>query len=486
MLTKDSFILKTSYPKGYRTLFWARLLGNFCFYGLKSVLVLYLTLQFLWSDQKAFGFYGTFMALTYLMPTVGGWFSDQVFGIRYSILIGGWSVFMGCLFLSFQDERILYWGLSFVSIGLGFVKPTTISAVGLLFPDQVSNNRDSAYTTFYVGMNIGSFLGPLVCGWLGYHYGWHFVFLLTGGVVLGASLFFHFVFKNHPLFKQQILRGIKPHALSFGRLSLVVFSVFFLLFYGDQMPWLMPVIILGSMGCLGFVFFKTTGQERRNVGQIGILMAIFAVFASLFEQTGSSLTLFIERGVERSFWDNTVIPSPFFQSLNPAFVIGFGPLIARYWASLERQRIFLPIFGKFALGFLFMGASFLILGMCIRLSSSPLLSPLWIVVMSLFQVVGELCIVPIGFSAVSKLAPRKFSTMVMGLWMVSISCGHYVGALLAKFSSPPLQNNEMTPSFHPDTYATFFLHMSLIPFTAFLVIGLGLLWRRCFQIPLKR
>lgn len=468
------------YPTGYKTLFWVKLLGNFSFYGMRSVLVLYLTLKYLVSDERAFGLYGTFMALAYLTPLLGGWLSDQVLGIKKSILMSGWLVFLGSLLLSIPYETLHFIGLALVSVGTGFFKPNSMSAVGALFPDPDSKTRDSAYTNFYVGMNIGSCLGPLFCGWLGQQYGWSLVFPVTGALALLGSLMFQQAFKTSVFFKNQSPHQTTSPALVYGSIALFSGGIFFVLRYADQLKWLIPSIILLGVGCLGLIALKTKGQERRNIGQIGILMLLFAVFSSLFEQTGSSITLFIERGVDRVLFQSMTLPTPFFQSINPALVVILGPLIASLWIQREKKKKPVSLLGKFALGFLFMGLTFLMLSLCITPSSPHLLSPLWILLVLSLQVIGEICIVPIGFSGVSKLAPPRFSALIMGLWMLSISCGHYVAAFLAKFSSiPKIEGDNLELSMA--TYQDFFLHISFIPFIVFTLIGAYLLFNKLYS-----
>jgi len=467
-------ILRWNYPQGYKSLFLVKFLGNFCFYGLRSILILYMTSEFLLTDQKAFTFYGTFMALAYLTPVLGGWLSDQVLGMRKAVLIGGTIVFGGCLLLSIPHETLHFLGLSFVSVGVGFFKPNALTAVGHLFPLKTSKMKDSAYTTLYVGMNMGSFIGPLFCGWIGVLYGWQVVFPFLGLSIFLASWIFHHTVKNHPLFKETEPKSLNP-LISYVGIFLMIPLVFMVLIYAPQMAWLMPIIILASMGCLGIVFVKSKGQERRDVLKIGLLMILFALFCSVFEQTGSSITLFIDRAVDRTLFNYFTIPTPFFQSLNPALVISFGPLIAGLWSQFELKNKSVGIFGKFAIGFLFIGLSFVILSLGIKEDSPTLLSPLWIIFVFFFQIVGEICIVPIGFSAVSTLAPKKFASMIMGLWMVSIACGNYLAALLANLSSLFGQTEENL-MLSLATYKNFFLQISFIPLVIALLMGGGILF----------
>lgn len=456
--------MTSNYPQGYTALFLNHSLGNFCFYGLRSLLVLYLTSVFLFSDQRAFDLYGTFMALTYLTPVLGGWLSDNILGTRLSILIGGSLVFVGCLFFVEPQIAWLILGLTFVSLGMGFMKPSTLSAVGRLFSQTRDAEKDGAYTTLYIGMNVGSTLGPLVCGWLGHVYGWHFVFPVIGGSVLLASMYCFVKLKPihsiaTPASEIQISR-LTSAASVLGIGSIV----WFCLAYADYMDLLMPIIILGSLSCLGFLYKKSGVADRKKLMQIGALMILFALFCSVFEQAGSSLTLFIDRCVDRQLW-SFQIPTEFFQSLNPVLVIILGALLSRLGGQGKR----FGVFEKFLIGFLFVGASFLLLGFIPRFANGALVSPLWIVLVFAIQVIGELYIVPIGFSAVSKLSPQKYTSFVMGLWLVSIACGHYIASLLAKFSSLS-RASDLSQSL--GEYQSFFMVISIIPFALVCLIGI--------------
>lgn len=431
-----------------------------------------MTSQFLFTDKKAFTLYGIFMALAYMTPVLGGWMSDQILGLRKSVLMGGIIVCSGCFSLSMPDETMHFLGLSCVSVGVGFFKPNTLSAVGDLFPHKAFNLRDSAYTTLYVGMNIGSFMGPLLCGWLGQVYGWEVVFPFLGCVILLASFMFYGALKDHSSFEGKHSYPFAHPVVSYVCVALALIFVFMALLYAPQMQWLMPVIILLSFGCLGIIFVKTSSQERQNVLQIGILMVLFALFCSVYEQTGSSITLFIERAVNRDLLGDFTIPTPFFQSVPPAFMMALGPLIANLWPRIDGKSN-LGVFEKFSLGFFFTGGSFLVLGLAIEDGASTLLSPLWIFLVFFIQVVGEIFIIPIGFSAISTLAPKKFSSMIMGLWMVAIACGHYIAALLANFASLPSRQGENL-ALSLETYRSFFLQLSLIPFIVAFFIGFGI------------
>ncbi len=457
-----------NYPQGYIPLFLNYSIGNFCFYSLRSLLVLYLTSVFLFSDGQAFDLYGTFMALSYLTPVFCGWLSDSVLGTRFSILVGGSLVFIGCLLFLVPQDTWFILGLMLLSLGIGFLKPTTLSAVGSLFPDKRSAEKDGAYTTLYVGMNIGSALGPLICGWIGHMYGWHFVFPLIGGAVFLASLFCCSKLKS--VVVTQPLKKMSNIVVLTTILSILGFGSFvcFCLVYSNHMNLLIPMIILSNLSCLGFMYQKSSAENRRNLLQIGGLMILFALFCSVFEQAGSSMTLFIDRCVDRSLLSGQ-IPTESFQSLNPFLVIIIGSLIAR--GCIIKHTKDWGVFEKFLIGFLFTGLSFFVLGVILLFANARLISPLWIVLVFSIQVMGEFYIIPIGFSAVSKLSPQKYTSFIMGLWSISIACGHYIASLLAKFSS--LSKPTDIPQ-SLDSYQLFFTSISFIPFSAVLIIGIGI------------
>ncbi len=467
--------MRFNFPSGYNALFLNRAAGNFCFYGLRSLLVLYLTSTFLFSDQKAFDLYGTFMALAYLTPVIGGWLSDHYLGARQAILAGGVIVFIGCVSLLGSDLSSLTLGLTFISLGTGLLKPSSLASVGILFSDDQGSEKDRAYTTLYVGMNIGSALGPLFCGWIGHTYGWHYVFPIIGSVLLIACIY---CFKRLEGFIQ--LQG--PENLSIEDklkcsilLIISAVAVWLCLTFADYLDWLMPIIITVSLLTLAIIYNKSNTHDRINLLKIASLMGLFAIFCALFEQSGSSITLFINRCVNRQFLSNQ-IPTEFFQSLNPILIVILGALVARQTKKDSNNDVFL----KFCVGFFFVSLSFFILSWVPAHSETRLISPFWIVAVFSIQVIGELFVVPIGFSAVSKLSPKKHTSLVMGLWLVSISCGHYIASLLAKFSG---LTHDKTATESIRLYQDFFGHVAILPLVVACLIGVGVITGRKFRKP---
>jgi proton-dependent oligopeptide transporter, POT family len=466
-----------NYPQGYSTVFWTKFWGNFSFYGLKSILILYLVNQFLLTDKKAFELYGVFMAFAYLTPVLGGWLADQVLGARHSVLVGSALIFVACIMLSIPNETLCLLGLSLLCVGTGLFKPTTISAVGHLFSKKEHHLQDSAYTTFYLGMSLGTFTATSVCGWLGQSLGWGQVFpFLAAGIAFGGWLFHRGLHKHKNFHAPQSSTPTKKLVTWVGILcSLPLF--YLALSQASSMQWILPGVLLGSIGCLIWIFFQSTASERRKVLEIGLLMILFSIFCSLIEQTGSSVTLFIERSVDREILNGIILPTPFFQSILPASIIPLSPLFATLWRKIAEQGKDPSVFTKFTLGFLFVSINYWIFVFATEqaLRTDSLVSLWWIVLGFVIHVMGDLCIIPIGFAAVSKLAPKRFANMLMGLWMASIAFGHYAASLLAKLSSVPCLEEEMTLLSAIEIYQLFFKRMGIIALIAPLGITLSII-----------
>ena len=461
-------------PEGFTAIFWAEVLSNFSFYGLRSILILFLVQRFSMSDNDSISLYATFMAIAYLTPVLGGWLADRVLSLYQSMVGGGVLISLGLFLLCLPLSYAHYWGLSIVAVGLGFVKPTLTSSVGQLFPKNSPESMDKAYTLFYTGMNLGGLAAGLLCGVLAQTVGWLSVFLSLCLAMLGFTWLCFYSLKSLPTLTQRPLnsndlslsvKGMIPIGVLIAILCLTV-----LFAYAHWMTYLMPLIILLILSYFSFLIFKSQGQDRLNLYKILGLMGLFICFCALFEQSGGLLNLFIDRFVNRDFFSIFVIPTPVFQSLNPFFVILLGPLLGGFWRICDRHNLSFSPFTKFAVGFVFISLSFLILGVGVQyFSFKGQVSFWWIVGVFMFQVIGEFFIIPIGFSSISKLSKKSMVNRIMGIWMVCIACGHYVAGVLAKMVLTPDKGKSLFLSSH----LPFFDHLmslSLLP-VALVILG---------------
>ncbi len=489
------------HPKGLYILTSAEMLERFSFYGVRALLVLYLTQKFLYSDDLAFGLYGTYMALVNMSPMIGGLIADRYLGFRKGIYIGGVLLILGHLGLVFgdfylssqsltdpvQDMQLFYLSMALLITGVGLFKPNITSLVGGLYPEGGSR-ADSGFTIFFLGINIGAASAAVVCGYIGQKFGWHYGFGLAGiGVTLGLATF---------VLGRKYLNGLghpaqplaKMTRLGIGQQPLIYISI--LLFI--LMSWKLVTVVQG-MGVLvvGIFLFAFGGAvyyglkhleklDREKLFCALILMIIWIFFAALIEQQGSSMNLFITRAVDLQVALPDIFSSaggePATFAIQSSQMLGipglmiilFSPAIIKLWGFLERHNINPSTPAKFAISLLFMGAGFATLSLGTALPNEQgQVDMFWILLSYLFIAVGDLFIVPVGLSAVTKLSAPRIIGFMMGLWLLSVAIGQYLAALVAQLSS-------IQPA-HLLTMETSEILVHYQGFFTYLAIGAGLL-----------
>jgi POT family proton-dependent oligopeptide transporter len=427
-------------PRALYVLFFAELWERFSFYGMRALLVLYMTKEFLFADERAYAVYGAYTSLVYTFPILGGYLADHVLGYRRSIVLGGVLMALGHFAMAFEARPIFYIALALLCVGNGFFKPNISSLVGQLYAED-DPRRDGGFTIFYMGINLGAFLAPLVCGYIGETIGWHFGFSLAGVGMLAGLLSF---WRGLPLLADHGLppAGLRaPLALGLTRehgvyllSALLVPPVAWLLYHEALVGYL-----LYAVGALVLVaLLKLTVQSepvaRQRLGVILVLLPFTVVFWAFFEQAGSSLTLFTDRNVDRLAF-GTEIPASQFQGVNPAMIIAFAPLFAWLWLRLARRGLEPSTPFKFALGIAQLGLGFLVLQIGAATGDAQGRSPMgWLVGGYFLMTTGELCLSPVGLSMVTKLAPRGQVGLLMGAWFLATAFSQHAAGLIAQLT----------------------------------------------------
>ncbi|NRA44286.1 MAG: peptide MFS transporter [Oligoflexales bacterium] len=432
-------------PKGLFYLFFAEMWERFSFYGLRALLVLYMTSELRFTDKKAYGVYAAYFTLVYLATIVGGLIADRYLGNRKSIIAGAVLITLGHFSLSFSgiDSFFFYFGLGFIVGGTGLFKANISTLVGQLY-EKEDQRRDSGFTLFYIGINFGGLLAPLVCGIIGEVYGWHYGFGIASiGMLAGLVTFLrgckHMDDKGLPEDPQKLNKMVLPKINVERFIYLVsLLSVPLLSMVLIQYHWFesaLPVIgvIFGAYSL--YLIASHQGEERRALVTIFTLMFFQTAFFSIFEQAGSSMNLFTERNVDRMFWGYEISASAF-QSLNSFFIIILGSLFAGLWSALGRRKCDPSPATKFALALLQVGLGFLALYWgAVTADSSGMTSMLWLVLAYFLHTTGELCIMPVGLSMVTRISPQKILSTIMGLWFVSLAFSEYLAGVFSKFAS---------------------------------------------------
>jgi POT family proton-dependent oligopeptide transporter len=429
------------HPRGLTTLFFTEMWERFSYYGMRALLMLYMTTAAAgggmgFDNKKAASIYGAYVGSVYLMSIPGGWLADNVFGTRNSVLIGGIIIALGHFSMAIASQPTFFAGLILIVLGTGMLKPNVSAVVGSLY-SQADERRDAGFSVFYMGINLGAFLAPLIVGPIGEKVNWHYGFGLAGiGMVLGVIQYalgrdrLKGAGEAPDISSAQKMQNAIKGVLFTGAISLVILGLYFGPDY-IQKP-LLIILALGILTGLIYLFgWYLKPEEKKPVAVIGILFLFSAIFWMAFEQAGSSLNLFARDLTNRVVFGYE-FPASILQSVNAVFIILMAPVLGWIWLKWGERQPSSP--NKFALGLLFAGLGFVVIGFAASLTGNGLkVSPLWLIVVYFLHTIGELCLSPVGLSTTTKLAPPRLSGLMMGVWFLSIAVGNYGAGYVAGF-----------------------------------------------------
>ncbi len=454
---------KTGHPKGLYLLFFTEMWERFSYYGMRAIFVLYMTKILLFSDSDASNIYGSFTGLVYLTPLLGGYLSDRFLGNRRSIITGGVLMALGqfLLFVSASTEgsmaiTAMTAALTFLIVGNGFFKPNISTMVGQLYP---KNDRriDSAFTIFYMGINVGAFFSPLICGALAenVHYKWGFLAACVG-MILGLVTFISLKDKllvniedGHPIGTSVKKLDTKNLFVIIGSIALIFFLLNFKQMFGSDVD-LIGILIYGSMVVMPMIILRDksiTKEESSRIWVIIILSFFVIFFWSAFEQAGASLTIFADRQTDR-FIGGWEMPASWFQSVNPLAIISLALVFSWLWGFLGKRNIEPSSPKKMAIGLLLLCVGYIVIAVGVKgVDSAAKVSLWWLMALYVLHTMGELCLSPIGLSMVSKLSPLRFSSLLMGTWfLANAAANKLAGTLSALIPSGAQEAGAPTPS----------------------------------------
>jgi proton-dependent oligopeptide transporter, POT family len=438
--------MKEGHPAGLRTLFFTEMWERFSYYGMRAMLVLFMVDAVRGgmglTDEIATAIYGLYTAGVYLAALPGGWLADRVLGARRAVLLGGTIIAAGHFTLAIPWTRTFFLGLILIVLGTGLLKPNISVLVGSLYPEGGAR-RDAGFTIFYMGINLGAALGPLVCSSLGEKVNWHFGFAAAGiGMLLGLVQFW--ITRAHLGNAGVLSADTKPISGTQRNVLLgaaALGAVIVLLALTGIIRFNSVALASGAAGVIVavailyfasvYIFGRLDAAERKRVHVIVILFLSSALFWAGFEQAGSSFNLFAERFTDRTL-GSFPIPAGWFQSLGPIFVIALAPVFAGLWVRLAKSQRDPSLPVKFGLGLILLGAGFAVMaGAAAMVMHGSQAAPWWLVMTYLLHTFGELCLSPVGLSSVTKLAPPRFVGQMMGTWFLGSSLGNLVAGLLA-------------------------------------------------------
>ncbi len=460
------------HPKGLSTLFFTEMWERFSYYGMRALLIIFMTAPvvdggFGFDDRISGAIYGLYTMGVYLLALPGGWVADRLFGLKKSVWYGGIIIALGHFTMGLPgilklfgidsgptvttfDTNSFFVGLILVVLGTGLLKPNISAIVGDLYEDEDSSKRDAGFSLFYMGINIGALIAPIITGLLA-KADWHLGFGIAGfGMVLGLI---QYKLTSHNLDgygefeapksddEARKLKSVSTKA----KVALGVSVAFLALAFAGIIPIDAPtiagasgvIIAIVGFGYLAYValFGGLDETEKKKVVAIGIIFTFAAVFWSGFEQAGSTLNLFAERFTDRSVfgWE---MPAAWFQSINSIFIIIFAPIFGAMWVWLAKRNLDPSSPIKFAMGLILLGVGFLVMYFATKIAAAGnLAAPTWLIFTYMFHTFGELSLSPVGLSLITKLAPKKFSGQMMGIWFLATSLGNLLAGLIAGTAS---------------------------------------------------
>lgn len=426
------------HPKGLFLLFLAEMWERFSYYGMRALLIFYLVQHWLFSDSEASVIYGAYTALVYITPVVGGYLADRYIGQRKAVLFGAVLLTFGHFFMAFEGSggqndpfiNIFWLALALIIVGSGFLKANISVIVGQLYP-RTDIRRDPAYTIFYMGINVGAATASIICGFLGQTYGWQYGFGLAGfGMLIGLVFFILgkplLMGKGEPKYPAKLTAG-KEFGIYGAGLAMVA-----LCWAAVQYQELVGYVLGAFGGALVlFVLFtavtKLAPQERDRIFAAMFLILTSIVFWALFEQAGSSLNLFTDRHV-----DTQGVNASMFQSINAIYIVLLAPVFAMLWQGLARRGAEPSTPLKFGLAIVQVGLGFLVLVWGAQSVGINVPTPvLFIFLIYLLHTTGELCLSPVGLSAMNRLAPAHMASLIMGTWFFASALGNFAAGLIA-------------------------------------------------------
>ncbi len=418
------------HPRGLTTLFFTEMWERFSYYGMRALLILFMTASVAqgglgWDARRAATIYGLYTAGVYFTAIPGGWIADRLLGQRRAVLWGGVLIALGHYSLALNVLPLFSAGLVLIVLGTGLLKPNISSMVGQLYA-PADQRRDAGFSIFYMGINTGALIAPIICSYLGEKIAWHWGF---GAAAIGMTCgLVQYVLGGKRLGQAGLME--RPPENAGATWARVVAG----LLAGSAVLWVLwdykDFAILGGTAVF-FVWLVRQGVtpiERKRIGAVIVLFVFATLFWGAFEQAGSSLNLFAQRFTRRIVlgWE---FPAGWFQSMNSLFLVLLAPVFAWTWIRLGRREPSSP--AKFVLALVFVGLGFLVVAIAAGLGQGQAVSPWWLIALYFCHTIGELSLSPVGMSAVTKLAPPRLVGRMMGVWFLSISLGNFIGGRVA-------------------------------------------------------
>ncbi len=438
------------HPKGLYVLFFTEMWERFSYYGMRAILIMFLIDNVRGgmglAEGEAGAVYGLYTFSAYLLALPGGWLADNKLGQQKAVTLGALFIIAGHIVLALDaGATVFFGGLALVAIGTGLLKPNVSTIVSELYPEGGAR-RDAGFSIFYVGINLGSFFGMLIVGYLGQRIGWHYGFGAAAVAMLLGLIMFRLMAPKylgdkgmHPKVQKTEGAAQKPVAATTWILLVILLAFLAVMQWQGRFAWNSKQATATSMGIIAvavvIIYFANlllaSGLDTLEKKRVGILFILFwgaVLFWAGFEQQGSSLQIFADRYSELPFG----MPSSWFQSFNAAFIWVFAPLVGALWVFLEKRKLNPPTLIKFAIALFLLGTGYYIMVIGSKIALTGVKAPFMILTGTyLLHTLGEVCLSPVGLSSFTKLAPPRFLSQLMGVWFVATALGNLFAGLFA-------------------------------------------------------
>lgn len=483
--SNETTMSQKGHPKGLYVLFATEFWERFSYYGMRAIFMLYMTKMLLLDKALASNIYGSYTGLVYLTPLIGGYMADRYWGNRKSIFIGGILMALGQFLLFFSASMshgadkgaaisLMWGGLTLLIFGNGFFKPNISTMVGQLYPDNDSR-KDAAYTIFYMGINAGAFLAPLVCGYLGENVDFKWGFLSAGIGMLISMVIFYATKDKYVIDPNGRQLGVGPNKMAdapadgkkdagFSKQQLTILIggiavVFSTLFWGAGLDvWGSLIYGMTLVGPFVIITDPSLTKVEKDRLWVIILIMIFVVFFWMcFEQAGASLTFFADAQTNRHVF-GMEMPASYFQSFNAAFIVLLAPIISAMWVRLAKKGVNPVAPYKQSLGLAFLAFGYLFIALGSKNIPEAGAHMIWLTGLYFLHTIGELFLSPIGLSMVNKLTPGRFTSLMMGIWFLAIATGNKLaGTMSSLYPDPSLPTHPHFLGIEIDSLYTYFM-----------------------------
>lgn len=433
------------HPRQLYLLFFTEMWERFSFYGMKALLLAYMVTELDFAETKGYSILGAYVAMVYTMPVFGGLIADRFIGYQRAVLFGGILMTIGHLVLALPQEWSFFAGMAFIICGNGYFKPNISSMVGQIYEDN-DPRRDSGFSIFYMGINLGAALGGALCGWVAHAWSWHYGFGLAGiFMALGTIVFYYGrsmlgtvgAVPDAGKLKEKVFGFINLRWAVYLGTLLVIPVIIFLFGSYELMDGIMLFLAVASLVYLIYEAFRLEGEARTQLLAATWLIAFSTLFWAFYEQNSGSLNLFAMRNVDMHVGGIELPALSVNNFLPPAWVIALSPVFAWIWVWLGKRNLEPGTALKFALSFILVGLGFLVFYAGTQTAAAGKIGLLIFASGYFFLICGELCISPIGLSMVTKLSPSRMVGMIMGIWFLASALGDFLAAKIGQLMVVP-------------------------------------------------